>query len=238
MSSKTKRRRTDASALPENARRVVSYVPRNLKQRDFLRSIRENDITFGVGAAGSGKTYLATMAAIEGFEQGKYNKIVICRPAVTASNERLGFLPGDLDEKMDPYMRPIWDAMLSYWSAKELHVLKLERLVEVIPYGFMRGMTFKGAFVIADEAQNSTLDQMYMLLTRLGEDSKMVITGDPSQADIPTRTLDVTRNRLEQVDRIGWVDFGAEDVVRHPTVVSVIRAWTKPDEDDPLRQVA
>jgi phosphate starvation-inducible PhoH-like protein len=231
VSSKSKRRRTDANAMPENARRVVSYVPRNLKQRDFLRSIRENDITFGVGAAGSGKTYLGTMAAIEGFEQGKYRNIVICRPAVTAGNERLGFLPGDLDEKMDPYMRPIWDAMLSYWSAKELHVLRLERMVEVIPYGFMRGMTFRQSFVLADEAQNSTLEQMYMLLTRLGDDSKMVITGDPSQTDIPTRTLDVTRNRLYDVPRIGWIDFGAEDVVRHPTVESVIRAWTAPNKE-------
>ncbi len=175
------------------------------------------------------------MAALDGFERGTYERIIVCRPAVTAGNERIGFLPGDLDEKMDPYMRPIWDSFLSYWTQRELHLHRLEKHVEVIPYGFMRGMTFKNAFVIADEAQNSTLDQMFMLITRLGENSKIVVTGDPYQTDLPTRTLAETKRRLVALDRVGWIDFESSDVVRHPTVEAVIRAWSVPDVNDPLR---
>jgi phosphate starvation-inducible PhoH-like protein len=223
--SKTKRQRNAANAVPE-ARPVVTYVPRNLKQRDFLRSIREKPISFGIGAAGTGKTYLAAMAAMEAFERGEVERIIVCRPAVSAGNERIGFLPGDIDEKMDPYMRPIWDTFLSYWTPKTLHLYRMERKVEIIPYGFLRGVTFKDAFVIADEAQNSTLEQMFMLLTRLGENSKIVITGDPFQSDLPTRTLTETKRRLSGIDSVGWIEFGAADVVRHPTVEAVIRAWT------------
>ena len=236
--SKTKRRRSDANAVPENARPVVTYTPRNFAQRDYLRCIREKDISFGIGAAGTGKTYLAAMSALDGFEKGLYQSIIICRPAVSAGNERLGFLPGDIDEKMDPFMRPIWDSFLTYWSHKTLHLLRQERRVEVIPYGFMRGVTFKNAFVIADEAQNSTLEQMYMLLTRLGEGSKIVVTGDPAQTDLPTRTLEATKRKVGHLDRVGWVDFGSSDVIRHPTVESVIDAWNAPEAADTILKVA
>jgi phosphate starvation-inducible protein PhoH and related proteins len=221
---KSKRHRSgapiDAESTPS-----ISYAPRNLKQRDYLRSIQNNDITYGIGAAGSGKTWLAVMTAMDLFERGKFERIVVCRPVVTAGNERIGYLPGNIEEKMDPYLRPVFDAFASHWSPKTIHLYRMERKIDIIPFGFMRGITFRNSFIIADEAQNTTLDQMYMLLTRLGEGSKMVITGDPEQSDVRSDTLAETRQRLSGVKSIEWIDFDPGDVVRHPLVEDIIRNW-------------
>ena len=230
--SKSKRRQQDAKSTAPDIRKVISYAPRNLKQREYLRSISENDITFGIGAAGTGKTYLSAMSAIDGYESGKYEKIIVARPAVPAGGEKIGFLPGNLDEKLDPYMQPIWDAFSDYWSPRTLHLMKMEKQIEVVPYGFMRGRTFRNAFIIADEAQNSTLEQMYMLLTRFGEGSKMVITGDPEQTDVRGNTLNETCRRLSRVSNVGWIMFGSGDVVRHRTVSNIIYNWNRPTEDE------
>ncbi len=189
-------------------------------------------MVFGVGPAGTGKTYLAVAMACAMLEAGKVGRIILCRPAVEAG-EKLGFLPGDLKEKVDPYLRPLYDALYDMMDAPTVERLLEEGLIEIAPLAFMRGRTLSHSFVILDEAQNTTTMQMKMVLTRLGEDSRMVITGDPSQIDLPkgiksglVDALDI----LHGVDEIQQVRFKQSDVVRHPLVAKIVGAYNKNDK--------
>jgi len=224
MSSKTKRK-TSAAKPASESRAGITIVPRNLKQREYIRTINECDFTFGIGPAGVGKSWCPTLLAMDGLERGKYERIVVCRPAITAGNERIGFLPGNIDEKLDPFLRPIFDTFSEFWSPRTIQLYRQEKRIDVIPFGYLRGMTMKNSFIIADEVQNTTMDQMYMLLTRLGEGSKMCLTGDPSQCDLSSDTIVETKKRLSNIEKIGWIEFDDTDVIRHPTVADIIRAW-------------
>jgi len=182
---------------------------------------------FGVGPAGTGKTYLAVAAAVAMFIEGRVDKIILSRPAVEAG-ERLGFLPGDMKEKIDPYLRPLYDAIHDMLPGKQLQREMELGNVEVAPLAFMRGRTLANAFVVLDEAQNTTEMQMKMFLTRLGEGSRMAITGDPTQIDLPRGTrsgLDEAARVLEGVQGIAFCHFGAADVVRHPLVARIVEAY-------------
>lgn len=196
-------------------------------QRQYVHAMKNNDITFGIGPAGTGKTYLAVAMAIAALKRGEVERIVLTRPAVEAG-ESLGFLPGDLKEKVDPYLRPIYDALNNIFGADHTERLMERDVIEVAPLAYMRGRTLDNAFVILDEAQNTTNAQMKMFLTRLGFGSKMVVNGDISQIDLPhgTRSGLVNAQRiLSQVPSIEFVHFSAEDVVRHPVVAKIITAY-------------
>jgi len=185
------------------------------------------DLIFGVGAAGTGKTYLAVAAAVQALREERVDRIVVTRPAVEAG-ERLGFLPGDLAEKVDPYLQPIWDAFRDQLGETELRRRREHRQIEVAPVAFMRGRTLSSAFVIVDEAQNATVPQMKMVLTRLGEGSRMVVTGDPSQIDLPPRERSGLAHALDLLEGLPGVEvirFAAPDVVRHRMVSRVIAAY-------------
>jgi phosphate starvation-inducible protein PhoH and related proteins len=196
-------------------------------QRQYLRTIQANDLVFGIGPAGTGKTYLAVVMAVQALKNNKVSKIILTRPAVEAG-ESLGFLPGDLKEKVDPYLRPLYDALHDVLGQE--HTLRLiERgTIEIAPLAYMRGRTLEDAFVILDEAQNTTMAQMKMFLTRLGFGSKMVITGDPSQIDLPKGVksgLISAQNTLKGVEGIGMTILEQTDVVRHPLVQKIIQAY-------------
>ncbi|PGL72498.1 PhoH family protein [Bacillus sp. AFS055030] len=196
-------------------------------QRHYLRAIQSNDLVFGIGPAGTGKTYLAVVMAVQALKNNKVSKIILTRPAVEAG-ESLGFLPGDLKEKVDPYLRPLYDALHDVLGQE--HTLRLiERgTIEIAPLAYMRGRTLEDAFVILDEAQNTTMAQMKMFLTRLGFGSKMVITGDPSQIDLPKGVksgLISAQNTLKGVEGIGMTILEQTDVVRHPLVQKIIQAY-------------
>jgi len=209
-----------------NTRKKVKLEPRTRSQKQYINAIRQHDITFGIGSAGTGKTYLAGMLAMEYITEGLYDKLVICRPAVPAGGEKLGFLPGDIEEKMNPYLRPIYDALECYWSPRTIQDMMRDKKIEIIPLAYMRGRTLSNTFIIADEMQNATADQLLMLMTRLGENSKMAITGDPVQSDINGRScLHVARQNLIEVDTISFVEFKNCDVVRHPTVGKILNSW-------------
>lgn len=203
---------------------------RSPNQARYIEIIRKHDMVFGLGPAGTGKTYLAVAAGVDMFLQGKVERLVFCRPAVEAG-ENLGFLPGDMKEKIDPYLRPVYDALhdMLPW---DFLVKKMEiGEIEIAPLAFMRGRTLAHAFVILDEAQNATSTQMKMFLTRLGEASRMVITGDMTQTDLPahiTSGLKEAVLRLEGEKDIGFMTFDSEDVIRHPLVKKIIRAYEKP----------
>jgi len=184
---------------------------------------------FGVGPAGTGKTYLAVAAAVEALRQERVDRIVVTRPAVEAG-ERLGFLPGDLAEKVDPYLQPIWDAFRTQLGENELRARRDRRQVEVAPLAFMRGRTLSNAFVVVDEAQNATALQMKMVLTRLGEGSRMVVTGDPSQTDLPRAEMSGLSHALSILEGLSGVEvirFAAQDVVRHRLVARIIEAYDR-----------
>jgi phosphate starvation-inducible PhoH-like protein len=206
-------------------------APRSAGQAAYVKAMRENELVFGLGPAGTGKTYLAVAAAIDLLMGGQVERVILSRPAVEAG-ERLGFLPGDLRDKVDPYLRPIFDALNDMLPADQIAKRLASGEIEVAPIAFMRGRTLARAFVILDEAQNTTPVQMKMFLTRLGEGSRMVVTGDPSQVDLPTGARSGLSDALEalrDVDNIAIVRFTEKDVVRHPLVARIVGAYDARD---------
>lgn len=209
-----------------------TVYPRNDTQADYLRAIMDSNCVFGLGPAGTGKTYLAAAAAVAMLQADKVDRIILCRPAIEAG-ERLGFLPGDMKEKIDPYLRPLYDALADVMFRDKLEKAMISEIVEVAPLAFMRGRTLARAFVILDEAQNTTAMQMKMFLTRLGEGSRMVITGDPSQIDLPAGVrsgLVDAMEVLKNVPGIEVIKFTDKDVVRHPLVGKIVQAYDKRDK--------
>ncbi len=207
--------------------RKRDVIPRSRAQLEYLENIRNKDIVFGVGPAGTGKTYLAMAMAVSELLQGNYSRIILTRPAREAG-EALGFLPGNLEEKIMPYLRPLYDALYDMLEFDEAAQLIAKNVIEVAPLAFMRGRTLNNAFVILDEAQNTTPDQMLMFLTRLGFDSQCVITGDPTQTDLPpnqTSGLVEAREVLKHIKEIGFITFSKKDVVRHGLVEKIISAY-------------
>ncbi|MEO9683240.1 MAG: PhoH family protein [Tateyamaria sp.] len=201
--------------------------PRTAAQKAYVQSLFDQELAFGIGPAGTGKTYLAVAVGVSMFISGQVDKIILCRPAVEAG-ERLGFLPGTQEEKVDPYMQPLYDALNDFLPGKQLAKLKEEKTIEIAPLAFMRGRTLSRAFVVLDEAQNATTMQMKMFLTRLGEGSRMVITGDRTQIDLPRGVpsgLADAERLLKTVPKIGFNYFTSKDVVRHPLVAAIIEAY-------------
>ena len=208
--------------------------PRTEAQKAYVKSLYKNELAFGIGPAGTGKTYLAVAVGVNMFIQGHVDKIILSRPAVEAG-EKLGYLPGDMKDKVDPYMQPLYDALNDFLPAKQTEKLIEEKKIEIAPLAFMRGRTLARAFVVLDEAQNATSMQMKMFLTRLGEGSRMVITGDRSQVDLPRGVVSGLRDAerlLTGIPKISFNYFTSKDVVRHPLVAAIIEAY---DADDPAR---
>ena len=202
--------------------------PRTPSQLSYAQAILENDVTFGLGPAGTGKTYLAMAVALHLLKQRKIQRIILTRPAVEAG-EALGFLPGDLKEKIAPYLRPLYDAINDMLMPDEAEKYLAEGAIEIAPLAYMRGRTLSRAFVILDEAQNTTREQMFMTLTRLGEDSKIVITGDSSQVDLKPNVrsgLEEAQSALKNIPRITFCHFTPKDIVRHPIVEHIVNAYT------------
>ena len=201
---------------------------KNYSQRQYVQMIKNNDLTFGIGPAGTGKTYLAVVMAVAALKRREVDRLILTRPAVEAG-ESLGFLPGDLKEKVDPYLRPIYDALNSILGAEHVERLIERGVIEIAPLAYMRGRTLDKAFVILDEAQNTTRAQMKMFLTRLGFGSKMIVNGDASQIDLPKghsqSGLVDAENHLKGLPHIAFVNFDSNDVVRHPVVSEIIRAY-------------
>ncbi len=207
---------------------------RGPNQKAYLQAIQENAVNFGIGPAGTGKTYLAVACAVAALRQDRVQRIVLVRPAVEAG-ERLGFLPGDLAQKVDPYLRPLYDALYEMLGFEHVGRLLERNVIEVAPLAFMRGRTLNDAFVILDEAQNTTPEQMKMFLTRIGFGSTAVITGDMTQVDLPSHQVSGVKHALrvlEGVDGISFTWFSARDVVRHPMVQRIVEAYDRADSDD------
>ena len=200
---------------------------RGNNQQSYVKSISNNDIVFGVGPAGTGKTYLAVACAVEALESEKVARIILARPAVEAG-ERLGFLPGDLSEKVNPYLRPLYDALYEMLGVERVERLIEKKVIEIAPLAFMRGRTLSEAFIILDEAQNTTPEQIKMFLTRIGYGSTVVVTGDITQIDLPRHTesgLKQVINILDDVEGISFTAFNSTDVVRHPIVQKIVSAY-------------
>ena len=209
-----------------------SIRPKTANQKRYVDAIEDHAITFGIGPAGTGKTYLAMAKAVSALQAKKVNRIVLTRPAVEAG-EHLGFLPGTLNEKIDPYLRPLFDALHDMIDIETIPRMMQSGIIEVAPLAFMRGRTLNDAFIILDEAQNTTPEQMKMFLTRLGFGSKMVITGDVTQIDLPNGQhsgLRVVRDILKNIDDIAFLELTAEDVVRHRLIGDIVKAYDKFDE--------
>ena len=215
--------------LPEK-QKVVKIIPRNRSQEQYMLTLAnpKKDVVFGIGPAGTGKTLIAVLTAIKFFKEGIVDKIIVTRPAVSV-DEDLGFLPGTLEQKMAPWTRPIFDVLREYFDAKQIEGMIAEGIIEIAPLAFMRGRTFKKAYIIADEMQNSTANQMKMLLTRLGEGSKMAVTGDLAQADRiqDNGLIDFTTqlNRNTSVSRLEAVSFGYGDIERHEAVKEILKVY-------------
>jgi len=221
---------TDSVCITAKGRPIK---PKTLGQKKYTQAIADHTITFGVGPAGTGKTYLAVAMAVTAFRAKEVNRIILTRPAVEAG-EKLGFLPGDLQSKVDPYLRPLYDALFDMLGAENFQRYQERGAIEVAPLAYMRGRTLDDSFIILDEAQNTTPEQMKMFLTRLGFNSKMVITGDITQIDLPDgkRSGLVTVMRiLKNVEDIDIVRFSQKDVVRHRLVQDIIKAYEKYDEE-------
>ena len=219
----------DTLNVPTAKRKIA---PKNLNQKRYIDAIRDNTLTFGVGAAGTGKTYLAMAMAVQALLGHDIKRIILTRPAVEAG-EKLGFLPGDMAEKVNPYLRPLYDALYDMLDLGRVQKLIAENVIEVAPLAFMRGRTLNDAFVILDEAQNATREQMRMFLTRLGFNTKTIVTGDVTQTDLPDRDrsgLAHAVHLLEDVRGVAVIDFQPEDVVRHPLVQQIIVAYALDDQ--------
>ena len=200
---------------------------RTPNQADYIHKITAHDISFGIGPAGTGKTYLAVAAAVDALERNEVRRIILTRPAVEAG-EKLGFLPGDLSQKVDPYLRPLYDALF-----EKVEKLIERQIIEIAPLAYMRGRTLNDSFIILDEAQNTTIEQMKMFLTRIGFNSHAVITGDPSQIDLPHHIKSGLKHAIEvlkDLEEIGFTFFDAQDVVRHPVVALIVNAYDKYDK--------
>ncbi|MBO0447787.1 PhoH family protein [Enterococcus ureilyticus] len=205
---------------------------KNIGQKRYIDAVRKRDIIFGIGPAGTGKTFLAVVMAVSALKKGEVQKIILTRPAVEAG-ESLGFLPGDLKEKVDPYLRPVYDALYQVFGMEHTNRLMERGVIEIAPLAYMRGRTLDDAFVILDEAQNTTVAQMKMFLTRLGFNSRMIVNGDTSQVDLPKGVasgLIHAERTLQSIDKIAFVHFDASDVVRHPVVAQIIRAYEKENQ--------
>jgi phosphate starvation-inducible PhoH-like protein len=222
------------STVRENAQEVITttyrgkrIVPKTPTQKRYVEAIKKNDVVFGVGPAGTGKTYLAVATAVAYFRKGLVNRIILTRPAVEAG-ERLGFLPGTLQEKIDPYLKPLYDALFEMIEPEKVNSLLERNVFEIAPLAYMRGRTLNDAFIILDEAQNTTKEQMKMFLTRLGFGSKVVITGDVTQIDLPSKSrsgLVEALKILRGIEGIEIIEFSREDVVRHRLVQEIIKAY-------------
>jgi phosphate starvation-inducible protein PhoH and related proteins len=224
--------------VQSSIRRVVT--PRNLAQKMYLQAINDMDIVFGVGPAGTGKTYLAVAAAAAALQDKLIKRIVLCRPAVEAG-ERLGFLPGDIAEKINPYLRPLYDSLYDIIGFEKVEKLLERSIIEIAPLAFMRGRTLNDSFIILDEAQNTTPEQMKMFLTRLGFGSKAVVTGDITQVDLPDGKksgLREVRRILDGVEGLRFFDFSQKDVVRHPLVAKIVTAYDKIDREREAKESA
>ena len=214
-----------SDGVPVGRGKVVR--PKTLNQKRYLDAIRRNTVIFSIGPAGTGKTYLAMAVAVAGLQSGSVSRLILTRPAVEAG-ERLGFLPGDLAAKVDPYLRPLYDALYDMLGPDETQRLMEKGAIEIAPLAYMRGRTLTDAFVVLDEAQNTSPEQMKMFLTRLGFNSKMVITGDVTQVDLPTGKtsgLRQVRDVLLEIPGVSFVTLGAEDVVRHRIVAAIVEAY-------------
>lgn len=205
---------------------------KTLKQDEYLYCLKKKDLTFAIGAAGTGKTYLAVCYAVSELKKGNYERIILTRPAVEAG-ESLGFLPGDLKEKVDPYLRPLYDALYEMLGMEQAEVLIEKKVIEIAPLAYMRGRTLENAFIILDEAQNATIDQLKMFLTRMGFHSKVVVTGDISQVDLPISKksgLKFSADLLKDIPEVGNIIFDHFDVVRHPLVGKIIEKFEKANQ--------
>lgn len=208
--------------------------PRTPNQAQYIAHVLDYDISFGIGPAGTGKTYLAVAAAVDALEKQQIRRIVLTRPAVEAG-EKLGFLPGDLSQKVDPYLRPLYDALFEMLGFEKVEKLIEKSVIEVAPLAYMRGRTLNDAFIILDESQNTTIEQMKMFLTRIGFNSKAVITGDITQIDLPRHQKSGLRHAIEvlsQVDEISFNFFNSEDVVRHPVVARIVNAYEQWEQQE------
>ena len=221
----------DTEPFPRNSKHRRTISGRGKSQQQYLEQIKTNDLTIGVGPAGTGKTYLAVASAVEALESDLVDRLILVRPAVEAG-ERLGFLPGDLAQKIDPYLRPMYDALFEMMGQQKVAKCIERNIIEIAPLAYMRGRTLNDAFIILDEAQNTTIDQMKMFLTRIGFGSKAVVTGDITQVDLPREKTSGLRHALKvltDIEGIGVTHFHKGDIVRHPLVKKIVHAY---EEDE------
>lgn len=222
----------DTIPVPLKRRHVAPLTP---NQKQYLDAIRNHDVVFAIGPAGTGKTFLAVAMAVASLMQGTVSRIILVRPAVEAG-EKLGFLPGDIAEKLNPYLRPLYDGLYEMLEPEKMRQFMADGTIELAPLAYMRGRTLNNSFIILDEAQNTSVEQMKMFLTRLGLDSQTVVTGDVTQVDLPEGKrsgLMHVRQILKDVKGIGFVEFSGRDVVRHPLVQKIIHAYDKAEKDEP-----
>jgi len=229
---------TDSSRKKKDQHLVINTKrgqirPRGLNQKKYVENILSSDITFGIGPAGTGKTYLAVACAVDALERQEVRRIILTRPAVEAG-EKLGFLPGDLNQKVDPYLRPLYDALYEMLGFEKVAKLVESNVIEVAPLAYMRGRTLNESFIIVDESQNTTKEQMKMFLTRIGFNSRAVITGDITQIDLPNNKMSGLKQAIDILDEVKGVNFSffqAGDVVRHPVVQRIVEAYEKQDSE-------